>query len=241
MSGTTSSDPRGAVRLERLSRTQRTIVRRMVESRTTVPSFTLTTSVDAGPLLAFRQAQKRAPDMPVPTVNDLVVKACALALRRHPRANSAYSEEGAVEQFERVNVGIAVAAPGALLVPTVFDADRRSLADIAVETRRLALAARDRTIAVDDLSGATFTVSNLGMFRVDRFDAVVNVPQAAILAVGRTRRVAAVRDDDVVAVDEMALTLTCDHRVLYGADGAELLGSICEGIESPERLEGTVL
>lgn len=229
-------DPRGAVQVERLSRTQRTIVRRMAESRSTVPSFTLTAAVAMGPALGFRAGLKEGGG-PVPTINDLIVKACALALRRNPGANAAYSDGGQLERFERVNVGFAVAAQGALLVPTVFDADRRSLAEIAAETRRLVQAARERMIAPEDLGGATFTVSNLGMFRVDRFDAVINPPQAAILAVGRTRRVGVVDGDGIVPGEEMALTLTCDHRVLYGADGAELLGAICEEIESPGGLE----
>jgi pyruvate dehydrogenase E2 component (dihydrolipoamide acetyltransferase) len=232
-------DGRGAVTSQRLSRTQRTIARRMVESRSTVPEFELTAVADMGDAVALR-AQLKAQaggGEPVPSLNDMIVRASALALREHPEANGAYADD-TFQLFDRVNIGVAVAAPAALLVPTVFDADRLTLAEIGAQTRRLAERVRDRTIAPAELADATFTVSNLGMFRVEHFSAVINPPQAAILAVGAVRRTAVVRGDALVAGHEMRLTLCCDHRILYGADAAQLLARICELLEAPQALLG---
>ena len=146
----------------------------------------------------------------------MVVKACAIALREHPRANAAY-RDGAFELYERVNVGIAVATDDSLIVPTVFDADRKPLLDIAREARTLAERVRSRQITPAELSGATFTVSNLGMYGVTNFAAIINPPQAAILAVGELRELPVVRDGQVVPGSRMSIVLTCDHRILYGA------------------------
>jgi pyruvate dehydrogenase E2 component (dihydrolipoamide acetyltransferase) len=167
----------------------------------------------------------------------MVVKACALALREHPRANGTY-KDGRFELHPRVNVGVAVAAADALLVPVVRDADTSSLWSIAAESRRLALAARDGTITPPDLAGGTFSVSNLGMFGIDAFTAVINPPQAAILAVGSLAQRAVVREGQLAARHTMTVTLTCDHRILYGADAAEFLGSIRELLEQPLALMG---
>ena len=136
-----------------------------------------------------------------------------------PRANGAY-RDGKFELYSRVNVGVAVAAHDALVVPTVFDADRKSLGEIARETRQLAAKVRDGTITPPELSGGTFTVSNLGMYGVTSFTAVINPPQAAILAVGSVAERAVVRDGEIVARHTMDVTLACDHRILYGADAA---------------------
>jgi pyruvate dehydrogenase E2 component (dihydrolipoamide acetyltransferase) len=162
----------------------------------------------------------------------MVVKASALALRELPRANGAY-RDGAVEEYSRVNVGIAVAARDALVVPTVFDADRKGLRQIAEEARALAARVREGTITPPELSGGTFTVSNLGMFGVTSFAAVINPPQAGILAVGSIEEVPVVRDGEIVPGNRMSATLACDHRILYGADGAQLLKRIRDLLEEP--------
>ena len=154
-----------------LTRTQQTIARRMAESKATIPDFALQIEVDmedvrrrcARELKAHRRRERRSA---VPTYNDMVVKACALALREHPRANGSY-RDGRFELHSRVNVGVAVAAEDALVVPTVFDADEKSLGEIARETRALAARVRDGTITPPELGGGTFTVSNLGMYGVD--------------------------------------------------------------------------
>jgi pyruvate dehydrogenase E2 component (dihydrolipoamide acetyltransferase) len=219
-----------------LTRVQRTIARRMAEAKATMPDFTVSMDVDMDAAVQLRVALKAAvDDGPAPSYNDLVVKAAALALRAHPKVNGAY-RNGRFELFSHVNVGVAVAVDGALLVATVVDADRRSLGSIAAETRRLAGAGRDGTLSAGDLSGATFSVSNLGMFGVTQFTAVLNPPQAAILAVGALQQQAIVRDGAVAPGWRMSLTLTCDHRIIYGADAAAFLAQVRAGLEQPLRL-----
>jgi pyruvate dehydrogenase E2 component (dihydrolipoamide acetyltransferase) len=164
-----------------------------------------------------------------------VIKASALALRDFPRANGAY-RDGQFELYSRVNIGVAVAGQDALVVPTVFDADKKSLGTIAGEARRLAERVRDGKVTPPELSSGTFTVSNLGMYGIRRFVAVINPPQAAILAVGELSPRPVVRDGEVVVRAVMELTLTCDHRILYGADAAAFLAKIREYLESPLRL-----
>jgi pyruvate dehydrogenase E2 component (dihydrolipoamide acetyltransferase) len=171
----------------------------------------------------------------VPSYNDMVVKAAAIALREFPRANGSY-KDGHFELYSRVNIGVAVAAQDALVVPTVFDADRKSLGEIARDGRALAERVRAGVITPPELSGGTFTVSNLGMFGVTEFVAVINPPQAAILAVGKMEPRAVVRDGEVVARNTMSITLACDHRILYGADAAEFLARIKALLEQPIAL-----
>jgi pyruvate dehydrogenase E2 component (dihydrolipoamide acetyltransferase) len=228
---------KGTVTIQQPSRTQVQIAQRMAESKATIPDFALHAEVDMEQAVALRgQLRKlaRAGDV-VPSYNDLVVKACGLALREHPRANAAY-RDGAFECYERVNVGIAVAAEDSLIVPTVFDADRKSLLEIAHEARTLADRVRQRVITPAELSSATFTVSNLGMYGVASFAAIINPPQAAILAVGELRELPVVRDGQVVAGSRISLVLTCDHRILYGAPAAEFLARVRQLLEQPLNL-----
>ena len=206
----------------------------MAESKATAPHFYLQAEVDMGRCFDARselKASAREGDV-IPSFNDMVVKACAIALREFPRANGAY-RDGRFELYSRVNVGIAVAAQDALVVPTVFDADRKGLREIATESRALAGRVREGTITPPELSGATFTVSNLGMYGITNFHAVINSPQAAILAVGAIRETAVVRDGELQPGRLMGVTLACDHRILYGADGAEFLARIRSLLEEP--------
>ncbi len=226
---------RGDVRVLDPTPTQSTIARRMVESATTIPVFTVSIDVDVSQIVASRrEARSRGED--VPSLNDFVVSAAAATLREFPRFNASYVD-GKVECYSRVNVGIAVATDDALLVPVVRDADRKSPAELADETRRLADAARRRTLRPEDFHDGTFTVSNLGMFGVRSFTAIIDPPQVAILAVGGTRR-APVEDgpDRIAFRDVMTLTLGCDHRVVYGADGAQFLSRLRELLERPLAL-----
>jgi pyruvate dehydrogenase E2 component (dihydrolipoamide acetyltransferase) len=236
-----------------LSRTQQTIARRMAESKATIPDFSIQMDVDMEECATLRSELKRLshPDAPaqpgsappavVPTYNDMIVKACALALREHPRANGSY-RDGRLQLHSRVNVGVAVAADDALVVPTVFDAEEKSLGEIARETRALAERVRSGTITPPELGGGTFTVSNLGMFGVKSFTAIVNPPQAAILSVGSLEQRAVVLvggadGDGTVAIRHtMTLTLVCDHRILYGADAAQFLSRVRELLETPAAL-----
>ena len=201
----------------------------------TIPVFTVSADVDVSQIVASRR-EARDKGEEAPSVNDFVVKAAAGALREFPRFNASYVD-GNVECYSRVNVGIAVATDDALLVPVVLDADRKSLAEIAVETRRLADAARRRALTLEDFRGGTFTVSNLGMFGVHSFTAIIDPPQVAILAVGSARR-APVEDgpDRVAFRDLMTVTLSCDHRVVYGSDGAQFLSRLRELLERPLAL-----
>jgi pyruvate dehydrogenase E2 component (dihydrolipoamide acetyltransferase) len=225
---------RGGVETVELSKLQQTVARRMAESKATAPHFYLTTVIDMSRAWEARTRIKAAggEGAVVPSFNDMVVKACALALREFPRANGSY-HDGRVEQYSRINVGVAVAARDALVVPTVFDADRKGLREIATESRALAERVREGTITPPELSGGTFTVSNLGMFGVTSFSAVINPPQAAILAVGSIEEAAVVRDGEIVPGRRMSVDLACDHRILYGADGARFLARIRDLLEEP--------
>ena len=154
---------------------------------------------------------------------------------RLPLANGAY-RDGRLELYSRVNVGVAVAAKDALVVPTVFDADRKGLREIAADARSLAGKVRDGSITPPELSGGTFTVSNLGMYGITNFSAVINVPQAAILAVGAITERPVVRDGAITTAHMLGVTLSCDHRILYGAPAAEFLARIRELLEEPLSL-----
>jgi pyruvate dehydrogenase E2 component (dihydrolipoamide acetyltransferase) len=229
---------KGDVTIQELTRTQGLIARRMAESRATIPSFELRTEIDMDACVALR-GELKALGGDVPSYNDMVVKACALALREFPRANGSY-RDARFELYGRVNIGVAVAAADALVVPTVFDADRKSLREIAHETRALAERVRAGAITPPEVSGGTFTVSNLGMYGVTDFTAVINPPQAAILAVGALAPRAVVGDGgELVARPTMNVTLACDHRILYGAEAAEFLARIRALLERPLALAFT--
>jgi pyruvate dehydrogenase E2 component (dihydrolipoyllysine-residue acetyltransferase) len=228
---------KGEVELVELTKVQQTIARRMAESKATAPHFYLEAEVDMSRAVEGRariKAQAGEGEQ-VPSFNDMVVKACALALRDHPRANGAY-RDGRVEIYSRVNVGVAVAAQDALIVPTVFDADLKGLRQIAAETRALAQRVREGQITPPELSGGTFTVSNLGMYGITNFAAVINPPQAAILAVGSIAERPVVRDGEIATAHLMPINLACDHRILYGADGAEFLARVRALLEEPLAL-----
>jgi pyruvate dehydrogenase E2 component (dihydrolipoyllysine-residue acetyltransferase) len=226
---------KGQVQVVELSKLQQTVARRMAESKATAPHFYLQAEIDMTAAVDGRgtlKAQAKEGE-PVPTFNDMVVKACALALREFPRANGAY-RDGRIELYSRVNVGVAVAAQDALVVPTVFDADRKGLRQISSETRALAARVRDGSITPPELSGGTFTVSNLGMYGISNFSAVINTPQAGILAVGELKAKPVVTDSGEIEPRQlMGVTLACDHRILYGADGAQFLARVRELLESP--------
>jgi pyruvate dehydrogenase E2 component (dihydrolipoamide acetyltransferase) len=228
---------KGEVTVEELTKLQQTVARRMAESKATAPHFYLSADVDMTRAVEARASLKAAAgegDV-VPSFNDMVVKASAIALREHPRANGAY-RDGRLQLYSRVNVGVAVAAQDALVVPTIFDADLKGLRRIAAEARELAGKVRDGTVTPPELSGGTFTVSNLGMYGIDSFSAVINPPQAGILAVGAIVERPVIRDGEVASAHLMPVTLACDHRILYGADGAEFLARIRALLEEPVGL-----
>jgi pyruvate dehydrogenase E2 component (dihydrolipoamide acetyltransferase) len=228
---------KGQTTFEDLSKLQSTIARRMSESKATAPHFYLEAEIDMSRAVEARARIKATAGEGevVPSFNDMVVKACALALREHPRANGAY-RDGRFELYSRINVGVAVAAQDALVVPTVFDADKKGLRQIASDSRALAGRVREGTITPPELSGGTFTVSNLGMYGIDNFSAVINTPQAAILAVGAIKERPVVRDGELTTAQMLYVTLACDHRILYGAPAAEFLARIRTLLEEPLSL-----
>jgi pyruvate dehydrogenase E2 component (dihydrolipoamide acetyltransferase) len=223
--------PVGEVESRPLSTIRKTIARRLTQAWT-VPAFQLTVDADmtrANQLIArYRELN---PDVRV-TVTDLLTKLCAQALMRHRDMNVQYTED-ALLVFPSANVGIAVAAPQGLVVPVIAAADRLTLAQIASARGDVVSRARDGKLRTEDLQGGTFTISNLGMYEVDQFVAVLNPPQASILAVGATRDMVIPRDGDLEILPMMTLTLTCDHRAVDGATGADFLRTIKAYLEAP--------
>ena len=218
------------------SNMRKRIASRLTEAKRDVPHIYLMRDLDAAPLLAYRQRlNELLGDKGKISVNDLVVKAVALALRRMPECNAAWQGD-AIRQFHRVHVGVAVAIPDGLVTPVVRDADAKGIGSIATEIKDLAERAKKRALKVHEITGSTFSVSNLGMFGIERFTAIINPPEAAILAVGAVRDAAVVAGGKLVAGKRMTVTMSCDHRVIDGALGARWLVVLAELIEKPESL-----
>ena len=237
-----SSTSRPAVRrIVPLTNIRRTIAERMTQSVREAPQFTVEVDVDMGRAMAIVQDYRDgagASAGPKVTVTALLVKACAWALTQFPAANSMYEADQLVE-WDEVNIGVATAIEQGLIVPVVHNADRLGMKEIAARLTDLTVRARENRLKLDDLQGGTFTISNLGMFGTDRFTAILNPPQAAILAVGRVAKRAMVGADDRIEVRQMAsLALTADHRVLDGAAGAQFLALIQRALEHPGLLSG---
>ncbi len=213
----------------------RRMAERLTESWQTVPHFYLEREVDAARLESWRASVRVRPGYERLTHTDLLVKIAAAALREHPRVNASW-REGAIEEHGDVNVGVAVAVEEGLVVPVVHNADQLPLRQIAARRTELVAAAREGRLRPDDVAGGTFTISNLGMFGVDAFAAIVNAPQAAILAVGRVRDRVVPADDQPAVRPIVALTLSFDHRVVDGARGAQFLDTLASFIEEPAAL-----
>ena len=219
-----------------LTRLQRTIAKRMAESKPGAPHFYLQRDVDVTALLALRkELVAGSPQGQGPSVTDLLIRAVALAAAARPDAVSRFDGDALVAPTA-VHVGVAVAIPGGLLVPVVRDADGKRVAELAGEVRDLVGRCRDGTITPPELEGSVITISNLGMFGIDRFLAVLNPPEAAILAVGRAKPSAVVVDGEIVVRDILTLTLSVDHRAVYGAEAATFLGQIADLLERPGAL-----
>jgi pyruvate dehydrogenase E2 component (dihydrolipoamide acetyltransferase) len=220
-----------------LSQMRRTIARRMAESTRTIPHFFLTVTVDATELSSLRQQindQTAEAGVKV-SFNDMVVKGAALAIRKVPEVNVSFAEDSLIKH-KRVNIGVAVATQRGLIVPVVRDVDQKSLGQVARETRELAERANTGKLQPPDYTGGTFTVSNLGMFGVEQFNAVINPPESAILAVGSIIREPAEHAGQIVLRDRMKLTLSVDHRALDGAIGARYLQALKALLEKPMLL-----
>lgn len=224
--GADPSALKGETRIEEPDRAGRAIARRSAETRATIPDLELGSDVAIGDALALA----RDCDCSLTAV---LVRACALALREHPRANAAY-RDGRYELYSRINVGVAIHAEGAYIVPTVLDADTKSLEGLNQELERLAQRARTGELTPPELAGATFTLSDLSARGIDRWSTLVTPPQAAALTAGAIRSTPVVRDGAVVAGEVLALTLACDHRILFGAQAAAFLADVVELLEQAQ-------
>jgi pyruvate dehydrogenase E2 component (dihydrolipoamide acetyltransferase) len=217
-----------------LSMMRRTIATRLMEAKSTIPHFYLTADVDMDAAMEFREQVAQVHGAKL-SVNDLVLKACALAMRRIPEANASFTEEAIIEHAH-VHIGMAVAIEDGLITPVIRDADKKTIGQIATEAREMAKRARDRKLKPDEYTGATFSVSNLGMMGIRHFEAIINPPEGAILAVGTVRKEPVVKEGKIVVGQRMSITLSCDHRVIDGALGAKVLQAIVGILEKPISL-----
>lgn len=224
----------------RISQMRKAIARRLAESKYTSPHFYLTSDVDVAALVTQRAmlndylAKSGGPKV---SFNDFVTKACASALVQHPDVNVTYApEDGVILKYNYVDIGVAVAIEDGLVTPVIRDVQQKSVATIAQEIQALAARARDKKLTTEEMEGSTFTTSNLGMFGVDSFTAIINPPNACILAIGGIRDTPVVENGSIVAGKRMKLTLSCDHRVVDGAVGAQFMATVKDLLESPLSL-----
>jgi len=221
---------------EELTRMQTIVARRMTESKTTVPHFYLTAEARMDEAVRIqKQIRETVAGAEKLTISDLVMRACAMALRRFPNVNASWAGDH-IEVKRRINIGFAVAQPKGLVVPVLKDADAKDLVQISIESRQLIERARAGKPSPQDLEGGTFSISNLGMYGITDFAAVVNMPEAAILAIGAVADRPVVENGAIVPGKLMQMTLSVDHRVLYGADGAQFLAEVRRLLENPVSL-----
>ncbi|PYQ36056.1 MAG: dihydrolipoamide acetyltransferase [Acidobacteria bacterium] len=217
-----------------LSTMRRTIAKRLAESTGPIPHFYLTVDYDVTNLLSLRQQLNEIEQAKI-SVNDFVIRAAALAIRHHPNVNASWGDE-AIALHGQINIGVAVSTPEGLITPVVRDADQKSLIEIANEVRALAEKAKNRKLRPEEYQSSTFTISNLGAWGIEEFTAIINPPNVAILAIGAATSQPVVIDKQVVIRDRMKVTMSCDHRVVDGAAGAEYLRTLRQYIEQPVRL-----
>jgi pyruvate dehydrogenase E2 component (dihydrolipoamide acetyltransferase) len=217
-----------------LSNMRKTIARRLSESKFSAPHFYVTVEIDMGAAASLREQIHRLEDVKV-SFNDLVVRACARALTRFPMVNASWMEDKIVTHGE-VNVGVAVSIPDGLITPVIRNADRKSILEIAREVKELAGRAREKKLRPEEYTGSTFTISNLGMYDVTEFTAIINPPDSAILAVGAVKKVPVVVGDDLAVGQRMRVTLSSDHRVVDGVLAAQFLAEVRRLLENPVGL-----
>ena len=221
-----------AYRDEAASEIRKTIAKRLVTSLGPVPHFFLTTEIEMDRAAEMRRGINALdPDLKI-SINDVIIKVAAAALVQHPEVNASFQEKF-VRYYERADIGVAVAIEDGLITPVVRAADQKSLSQIATEVRELAERARSRRLKPEEYTGATFSISNLGMFGIDEFTAVINPPEGAILAVGAMSAKPVVRDNEIVIRQMMRVTMSCDHRVIDGATGAKFLQTFKKILENP--------
>jgi pyruvate dehydrogenase E2 component (dihydrolipoamide acetyltransferase) len=215
-----------------LTQLRKTIAKRLAESIGPVPTFYLTAEFDLSRVAEMRTAMAEAGDEYKVSFNDIILKATATALAQHPDVNAHWLGDR-IRRFNRVHLGMAVAIPDGLITPVIFDADRKGLGEIARESRELAARARDRKLTPEEYMGSTFSVSNLGMFGIDQFTAIINPPEAGILAIGAVADVPVVKDGALSIAKHLRVTMSCDHRVIDGATGAKFLVTLRRLLENP--------
>ena len=217
-----------------VSQMRKIIAKRLAESKFSAPHFYLTMSIDMDKAVESRAKINETSPVKI-SFNDFVVKACAIALKQHPKVNSSWMGDQ-IRRYNYVNIGIAVAVEEGLLVPVVRSADLKSLSQIAVEVKEFAQKAKDKKLQPQDWEGNTFTISNLGMFGIDDFTAIINPPDACILAVGAIQQVPVVKDGQIKIGNVMKVTMSCDHRVVDGATGSAFLQTLKGMLEEPLRM-----
>jgi pyruvate dehydrogenase E2 component (dihydrolipoamide acetyltransferase) len=217
-----------------LTNMRKTIAKRLSESKFTAPHFYVTVEIDMDAAVGVREQLQRSENLKV-SFNDLIVKACARALTRFPNVNASWATDKIVTHKD-VHVGVAVAVPDGLIVPVVRNADRKAVVEISHEIKDLAARARERKLRPEEFTGSTFSVSNLGMYDVTEFTAIINPPESAILAVGAVRKAPVVVNDELAVGHRMKVTLSCDHRVVDGALGAQFLAEVRRLLENPVSL-----
>jgi pyruvate dehydrogenase E2 component (dihydrolipoamide acetyltransferase) len=215
-----------------LSRMRKTIAERMANSTRTIPHFYVTTEVEMDWAARVRDELNADESQPKISFNDLVIKACALALTKFPRVNASF-EGDKLRVYKQVNVGMAVALDDGLIVPVVHDADKKHLREIAAQTKELAQHARDNQLRAHEFTGSTFTVTNLGMFGIEEFSAIINPPEAATLSIGGIHDEPVVIDGQVAVAKRMKITVSADHRVIDGAEAAKFIQEVKHQLESP--------
>ena len=214
---------------------RKTIARRLVESIGPIPTFYLTAEFDMTRVAELRAAMIAESAEYKVSFNDIVIKATATALAQHPEVNAHWTGDS-IRQFNRVHIGMAVAVEDGLITPVIFDANEKGLADIAAEAKELAARGRERKLKPEEYTGSTFSISNLGMFGIDQFTAIINPPEAGILAIGAVEDKAVVENGAVVIRKRLRVTMSCDHRVIDGATGARFLQTLRRMIENPLML-----
>jgi pyruvate dehydrogenase E2 component (dihydrolipoamide acetyltransferase) len=236
--GAPASSPAQAPALESkqipLSAMRRTIARRLAESTGPIPHFYLTVDYDVTALASVRQQLMDIEGAKI-SVNDFIIRAAALALRHHPNVNASWGDE-AISQHGEVHIGVAVATPEGLITPVIRNADQKAVPEIAQEVRALAEKARNRKLMPNEYQGSTFTISNLGAWGIEEFTAIINPPNSAILAVGAAESRPVVVNGQIAVRERMKITMSCDHRVIDGATGAEFLKTLRQFVEQPLRL-----
>ena len=213
---------------------RKTIAKRLTESKVTAPHFYLNYEVEMKKAIEFRSTINAATDAKI-SFNDLIVKAVASALRKHPDVNATFAGDKVIRRGS-VHIGIAVAIEEGLITPVLRDVDQKGLSEISAESKELAARARDKKLKPEEFSGGTFTVSNLGMFGVESFTAIINPPEGAILAVGAIVEKPVAENGQIVVGSRMMMTLSCDHRVIDGATGAQFMQDLKKFLENPALL-----